>query len=57
MNIWRIAEALQIHPSAFFAAPDEDEIVTSGRIRSRGNVPAAKPPPAKDGSWTKKGKR
>jgi transcriptional regulator with XRE-family HTH domain len=55
MNIWRIADALEIHPSAFFAAPDE--IDASGQLRGRASVPAGKPPPAKDGSWTKKGKR
>lgn len=55
MNIWRIADALRIDPSAFFAPPDE--IVASEQVRGHAIAPAAKRASTKDGSWTKRRKR
>ncbi|MGB7554430.1 MAG: helix-turn-helix transcriptional regulator [Candidatus Korobacteraceae bacterium] len=54
MNIWRIADALKVHPSAFFAPPDA--VVASGQARSRDSTSAGKPLRLKDVPWTKKRK-
>jgi transcriptional regulator with XRE-family HTH domain len=55
VNIWRIADALEIHPSALFATPDE--LAVSEQSRSRGNALAQKRTSRKDGTWTTRRKR
>ena len=55
VNIWRIADALGINPSAFFA-PIGDADSSQSRI-SRGDALSAKPSSKRDSEWTKARKR
>jgi transcriptional regulator with XRE-family HTH domain len=55
VNIWRIADALKIDPSALFEAPGE--LIASEPLRSRSSVPNAKATSKKGGTWTKRRKR
>ena len=55
VNIWRIAEALEIDPSLLFAGPFETS--TSDTVRGRGGVSAKKRTPRKEDTWTRRRKR
>ena len=55
VNIWRIAEALEIHPSELFAAPGEP--TAAGLLRGARSVLAAKATPRKGATWTKRRKQ
>jgi transcriptional regulator with XRE-family HTH domain len=55
VNIWRIADALEIDPSALFMKSDEANI--SVAVRRRSGTSAKNGKPRKGYSWTKRRKR
>lgn len=55
VNIWRIADALGVNPSALFAATAEGSAPTFDRHRNRPST--AEPTVQEDRKWTRKQKR
>lgn len=55
INIWRIADALRIDPSAFFTDPDER--AGSEQAPRPAGAPARRRALAEDSRWTRKRKR
>ena len=55
VNIWKIADALEINPSSLFAGPCEAS--TSDTVRGRGAASAEKKAPKEERTWTRRRKR